>query len=391
MNAKTFCIIPWSHACINPDGGLVPCSRISTDFPTKNIDTVEDFSKDWWNNESMQQLRNDQAQGIKTKYCDLCWKDEAAGKPSLRQEYNKRLAKHTNLRMITKSSTYIADDLPIALDLNLSNICNYKCLMCGPMFSSEVQTERNQNQVKFKSLDFLLPPVNYNSNWPNEEKFQSFFYTVMPTLRKLELKGGEPLLIKNVLNTIESIQDKKNCILSITTNGSVELDDDFVEQLEQFERIWMFVSVDGVGEHGEYVRYGSSWPTVDKTISRLSKLKNCNFSLATVLQFYSSLTFPSVVDYAIEHNLDIQIQNCTRPNFLNINSMLPTNFAIFSDYINQKTQQHPEAQYLKVVQGFLKSYVFEPELHEQCRQFTSVMDDIRHNRLDAVQELFHNA
>ncbi len=391
MNSKTFCIIPWSHTRINPDGGLVPCCKISADFPIKNIDDIEDFSGDYWNQPSMVQLRSDLAQGIQTKYCDRCWQDESAGKSSLRQEYNKRLAKHTKLRDIAKSETYVAEDLPIALDLNLSNICNYKCLMCGPMYSSKIQTERKQNQDKFQSLNFLLPLVNYNSDWPNEEKFQGFFQTVMPALKELELKGGEPLLIKNVLTTIESIQDKKNCILSITTNGSVELNDDFVEQLKQFERIWMCVSVDGIGAPGEYVRYGSTWTTVHKTISRLSKLENCNFSLSTVLQFYSSLTFPQVVDYAIEHNLDVHIQNCTQPNFLNINSILPKNFAIFSDYINQKTQQHPQVQFLKVVQGFLKSYAFDPELHEQCRQYTNAMDDIRHNKLDTVQELFHNA
>lgn len=390
MNSQTFCIIPWAHTRINPDGGLIPCCKISAEFPTKNIDAIDDFSKEYWNQSAMVQLRSDLAQGIKTKFCDRCWQDESAGKSSLRQEYNKRLAKHTKLRRIAKNQTYLAEDLPIALDLNLSNICNYKCLMCGPMYSSKIQTERKQNQHKFGSLNFLMPLVNYNSDWPNEEKFQNFFQTVMPTLKELELKGGEPLLINNVLTTIESVKDKPNCILSITTNGSVELDDDFVEQLKQFQRIWMCVSVDGIGAHGEYVRYGSSWSKVNKTIARLSKLQNCNFSLSTVLQFYSSLTFPPVVEYAIEHNLDVHIQNCTQPGFLNINSMLPENFARFSKYVDQKSQQHPDVQCLQVVKGFLKSYVFDPQLHEQCRQYTNAMDDIRHNKLDAVQELFRN-
>jgi len=391
VNSKTFCIIPWSHTRINPDGGLTPCCKISADFPTKNINTIQDFSKDWWNDEPMQQLRQDLAKGIQTNYCDRCWKDESAGKSSLRQEYNKRLAKHTELRSISKSSTYIAEDLPIALDLNLSNICNYKCLMCGPMYSSKIQTERKQNQVKFKSLNLLLPLVNYDFDWPNNDKFQTFFKTVMPNLRILELKGGEPLLIKNVPITIKSVNNKQNSVIALTTNGSVELDDDFIDQLRLFERIWLCVSVDGIAEHGEYIRYGSEWPTVHSTICKLSKLENCTFTISTVLQFYSSLTFPQIADYAIEHNLNVEINFCKQPAFLNINSILPENFYNFSQYIDQKIQQHPQIRWLKIVQGYLKIYKFDPVLHEQCREYTNTMDDIRHNRLDAVQELFQNA
>ena len=391
MNSKTFCIIPWAHTRINPDGGLVPCCKISADFPIKNIDDIEDFSKDWWNNAPMQQLRSDLAQGIQTKHCNRCWKDESAGKSSLRQEYNKRLAKHTKLRNISESSTYIAEDLPIALDLNLSNICNYKCLMCGPMYSSKIQTERKQNQVKFKSLDFLLPLVNYDFDWPNKDKFQTFFKNVMPNLREIELKGGEPLLIKDAILAIKSVENKKVSTVAMTTNGSVKFNDDFVEQLKQFQKIWLCVSVDGILEHGEYVRYGSHWPTVHNTIVKLSKLDNCIFRLSTVLQFYSSLTFPRIVDYAIINDLDVEILFCYTPNFLSINSMLPGHHAKFLQFINEKTQQHPGIQWLETVQGYLRGYKFDPVSHEQCRQYTNAMDDIRNNRLDTVQELFTDA
>lgn len=391
MNSKTFCIIPWAHTRINTDGTLTPCCKISTDFPTQNINTVEDFDQDWWNGQSMQQLRQDLARGIKTKYCDVCWNDEDAGKSSLRQEYNKRLGKHTDLRAISKSVTYISDHMPIGFDLNLSNICNFKCMMCTPDSSSKIQAERKQHHIKFKDLAFLPLEPEFNFDWPNQDRFQTLLKTAMPDIKLLELKGGEPLLIKDVKLAIASVEDKKNSIISITTNGSVEFDDDFVDQLAQFQHIWLFVSVDGIEEHGEYVRYGSHWPMTHSTITKLSKLTNCTFRLSTVLQFYSALTFPRIADYAIDNNLGIEILFCYTPEFLSIHSMLPRHHATFLQFVNDKIQQHPNTPWLKTVQGYLNSYVFDPVLHEQCRQYTATLDSIRHNELPKIQELFHNA
>jgi sulfatase maturation enzyme AslB (radical SAM superfamily) len=259
------------------------------------------------------------------------------------------------------------------------------------MYSSKIQTERKQNQIKFKSLNFLTPLVNYDFDWPNKDKFQTFLKNVMPNLREMELKGGEPLLIKDAILAIKSVQNKQVSTVAMTTNGSVELNDDFVDQLKQFQKIWLCVSVDGILEHGEYVRYGSHWPTVHNTIVKLSKLDNCIFRLSTVLQFYSSLTFPRIVDYAIVNSLDVEILFCYTPNFLSIHSMLPGHHAKFLQFINEKIQQHSGLQWLKTVQGYLRGYKFDPVLHEQCRQYTNAMDDIRNNRLDTIQELFHDA
>ena len=391
MNPETFCVIPWTHARINTDGTLIPCCKISPTFPKQNINTVEDFDQDWWNGQPMQQLRQDLAQGVKTKHCDVCWSDETAGKSSLRQEYNKRLGKHTDLRAISTSTTYVNDQMPIGLDLNLGNICNFKCIMCGPSHSSRIQTERNQHNSKFTELTFLQPVPEFDFGWPDQERFQTLFQSVMPKIKILELKGGEPLLIKDVIATIKSIEDKKNAVISLTTNGSVKVDDDFIDQLKQFQRIWLCVSVDGIEEHGEYVRYGSQWATTHNTISKLSKLNNCNFRLSTVLQFYSSLTFPRIADYALENKLDVELLFCHTPDFLSIHSMLPKNHATFLQFIDEKIQQHYDIHWLKIMQGFLQTYEFDPVLHEQCQQYTNTLNSIRHNELADIQELFHNA
>ena len=391
MNPKTFCIIPWTHARISTNGALDPCCKISTAFPKQNINTVGDFDQDWWNGPDMQQLRQDLAQGTKTKYCDTCWNDEAAGKSSLRQEYNKRLSKHTDLRAISSSKTYISKHLPIGLDLDLGNICNFKCMMCTPKNSSRIQTEKKQHSSKFKELVFLPIDPEFNFGWPDQAQFQTLFKHIAPNVKILQLKGGEPLLIKDMMATIKLVEDKRNTIISITTNGSVEFDDDFVDQLSQFQRAWLCVSVDGIEEHSEYVRYGSHWPTVHNTISKLSKLANCTFRINTVLQFYSALTFPRIADYAIDNNLDMEILFCYTPDFLSIHSMLPRHHEKFLQFVNHKIQQHPNIPWLNTVQGYLNSYVFDSVLHAQCQQYTNTLNSIRHNELTDIQELFHNA
>ena len=391
MNPKTFCIMPWAHARISTNGALDPCCKINRDFPKQNINTVEDFDQDWWNGQPMQQLRQDLAQGVKTKYCDVCWADETAGKSSLRQEYNKRLGKYTDLRAITTSTNYISDHMPIGLDIDMGNICNFKCMMCGPANSSKIQTEKKQHRSKFKELTFLQPDQEFNFDWPDQDRFQTLFKNIMPEVKILQLRGGEPLLIKNAIAAIKSVKDKKNSIIGITTNGSVEFDDDFVDQLGQFQRIWLCVSVDGIQEHGEYVRHGSHWPTVHNTISKLSKLDNCTFRISTVLQFYSALTFPRIADYALDHDLDVEVLFCYSPNFLSIHSMLPRHHETLLKLINEKIQQHPHIPCLNTVQGFLNNYKFDPVLHQQCQQYTNTLDSIRHNKLAGIQDLFHNA
>ena len=112
MNSKTFCILPWAHTRITTDGTVTPCCKINSDFSNQNINTLENFD-DWWNNDRMRDLRKDLGSGIKNQNCAVCWADEAAGKSSLRQEYNKRLGKHTNLKKITKSTTYINEQVSL--------------------------------------------------------------------------------------------------------------------------------------------------------------------------------------------------------------------------------------------------------------------------------------
>jgi hypothetical protein len=387
MDPKTFCIVPWAHTRIWPNGNLSPCCKIDLKFPTKNISTIDSFDQ-WWNGDDLRNLRQDLNSGIKNTNCQACWNDEQAGRPSLRQEYNQQFAKHTDLKSIQNHRDGYNHGLPIALDLNLSNICNFKCVMCTPYSSSRIASEQRQHQDKFKVLSFINNDIeSYDVNWPEQDLFQNLMTEIAPNIRSMELKGGEPLLVKNIIDIIKSIPNKKESVIALTTNGSVEIDDEFLAELAKFKTIWFFVSVDGIGELGEYIRYGSCWSQVDTTIKRVSQLKNCIFRLSVVLQFSSPATFPGIFEYAKINDYDVELVPCRSPRHTTIDCVLPEKMKIFQNWASQQVLENPNISYIKSLSGLLSQYSFNPELNNRCQQYISTINSIRKNHCQPVQDL----
>ena len=102
------------------------------------------------------------------------------------------------------------------------------------------------------------------------------------------------------------------------------------------------------------------------------------------------MTFAPIVEYALKNNLDVELLLCHFPKFLSINSMLPRHHAELTQFVDNKVQLHPHVTWLREAEGFLKTYKFDSILHQQCFEYTQTLNSIRHNKLDAVQELFHN-
>lgn len=388
MDKKTFCIIPWTSIRITPPGNIYPCCKISKEFPSVNINQLENLDE-WWNSELIKTLRRDLSTGIKNNHCRVCWIDEEAGKSSLRQEYNKRFAKYHDLNAINKTKDFHNDKLPMVLDLNLGNICNYKCVMCVPELSSKILTERIQHQEKFKNLGFkVLNRGDLDFSWPESDKFRDMLDSMLPTVKAMELKGGEPLLIDNVREAMMLIPNKQECVIALTTNGSIDIDDEFLDQLKEFKKIWFFVSVDGVDEMAEYVRHGSRWPRVLANMEKVSSLKNCVFRMSTVLQFFSTDTFPDIFHLSVERGYEIELLACHNPDFLTINAILPDRMEHFKTWALEMKKRYPDQAILDVLLGFLARYEFSPDLHKKCHDYLDTLDTVRHNKTDRVQALF---
>lgn len=387
MDPKTFCIIPWAQTRLSPNGDLLPCCKIDFKFPTQNIGRIDSFNQ-WWNGEALRSLRRDLNSGVKNPHCRACWDDESAGKSSLRLEYNQQFAKYKDLKSIRNHDQGHNPDLPIVLDLNLSNICNFKCVMCTPYSSSRIGAERTQYQDKFNAIPFVRDiSGSYDPAWPEKELFQKLLADTAPNVKSMELKGGEPLLIKNLINIIKSIPNKEESVIALTTNGSVEIDDDFLKELSKFKSLWFFVSVDGIGELGEYIRYGSHWPQVDSTVKKVSQLKNCTFRLSVVLQFSSPVTFPGIFEYAKNNGYDMELIRCRTPHYVTIDAVPPQKMQVFQDWARVQMGKNPDIAYIKTLNGFLDQYSFDPELNSKCQQYIATINSIRKNPCKPIQDL----
>lgn len=387
MNPKTFCVVPWAHTRIWPNGNLSPCCKIDRKFPTQNISSIDSFDQ-WWNGSDLRLLRQDLNSGVQNQHCHACWSDEQAGHPSLRNEYNRQFAKHTDLKSIQNHCGGYNSALPIALDLNLSNICNFKCVMCTPYSSSRIDAEQKQHQHKFKLLTFINNGLeSYDVAWPEKDLFQNLMIKVSPNIKSIELKGGEPLLIKNIIDIIKSIPNKEESVIALTTNGSVEIKDEFIQELAKFKTIWFFVSVDGIGELGEYIRHGSKWSQVDATIQKVSQLKNCIFRLSVVLQFSSPATFPGIFEYAQNNGYDVELIRAHSPKYITIDAVLPDQMMLFNQWTKDQMVKHPNIAFIKSLKGMLDQYAFDCKLNLQCQQYISTLESIRNNHCQQIQDL----
>ena len=141
---NTYCDRPWTELHIEEDGSVTPCCVMpSNRFPMGNS------LKEYVSGEELKDLKTSLLSGIQHKNCEWCWKNEQLG-----------LKTH---RVKTKRSEGIN-----SIHIRLSNVCNFKCRMCNPSFSSTWAQENKKhnwyvhldNQVTkdtLKNTDYLFP------------------------------------------------------------------------------------------------------------------------------------------------------------------------------------------------------------------------------------------
>ena len=159
---------------------------------------------------------------------------------------------------------------PVSWDYRFSNLCNFKCRMCGDMLSSAWESEQRQhNMINWDNPknNWMLPEVKKQIEDFQSTQIEQEFADAVENHQVEEVYwvGGEPLMYEQhwrYMRRIVELGDGKNVYARYNTNLSrieyrgINLYSDILAHCRDWQ---ICASLDGTGPIGEYIRTGLSY------------------------------------------------------------------------------------------------------------------------------------
>ena len=290
---KIYCPVPFYSIELNPEGYRLCCVS-QKEYPYENNNYI-----DFWSGQLLQSKRKQILDHNALDECNFCYINENNFGQS------KRL-NHLNQKFFYKTPT----PFPIHLQFKLSNICNLKCIICSPTFS----TKWNEDVEAFSSLTGLKKSkTQYFNKKSIKNILEKFINTDSKSFKTLELYGGEPMLAKSFWQYIESVDAEKlrKVKLQLVSNGTY-IKDYHLHALEKFRFVTFVLSVDGTEEIFEFVRYPAKWHIVEDNIKLMDKFfkrkdKSFQFTLSFTLSSFSAIGLKDFLLYCRKNNFPYYI------------------------------------------------------------------------------------
>lgn len=252
-NKKYFCYEIYKNLGIWSSNGELtynPCSFYNGHIKTDDkldVGTV-------WNSPEHLNLKSCVETDMAIPGCATCYKQERQGLTSRRESAKilyEDFHKDTTLDLTG----------PQGIDYSVGNLCNLKCIICGPANSSQwipdyKKLNPGANIDRFKYKKFEQIEINDASSLANVKNIH--FHG-----------GGEPLLSDNHLNLLKKIRDVAglgNVRVFYNTNGTQTVSDEVLKIWEECKLIELYFSIDDIGQRFEYQRTGASWKAVEDNL-----------------------------------------------------------------------------------------------------------------------------
>jgi len=364
MQNNNFCALPFGGMQIWTDGSLKPCCAYQQHLHQGPVYHVSNFDS-WWN-EGLIPIRNNFKNGNPPTSCSLCFRPEFI---------NSGVRVSGNAWMTNNINNTDPLEFPENIDITFGNLCNLKCLMCTSVSSSRIEAEYKQNKVKFNSIGIVqanMPPLN---RWWEDKETLNKVKKIVSRSKYVNFSGGEPLLTNQIVDILHAIP--ATCFVEINTNLT-KLTDDQISALQKFDKVRISISLDGIGQHHEYIRYESNWNVIEENINKLinSNSPNIEVAFSYVLQHTSIYTFPAFWNYFKQYNNTIRVSevvpNTLKDNMMTINSVTGQDVDNFVTwYKNNPTP------YNDIIDVWLSNYKFDTVAHENFKQYVTTLDQIR--------------
>ena len=285
---KTFCMAPWTHTYISPQGERRMCcaSREEHQFQKQYIDASNDerygevtesqteadkFNpmslEEHWNSPYMRDIRKKLMAGETIPQCDVC-NDDILSLSSYRRWFTGALFRDKIDEAFDKTDDDGYTELPVvSFDYRYSNLCNFKCRMCGEQLSSSWEAEKKKHDMwSPEHQPFMQPDVKVKMNKFQKEVAEPEFKQAISggIVEEIYWVGGEPLMYDIHWWALEEMiknGSAKNCYLRYNSNLSKieHKGKKLYDYLPHFKDWLMCASIDGTGDIVEFIRKGIVW------------------------------------------------------------------------------------------------------------------------------------
>lgn len=278
---ETLCMAPWTHTYLSPQTERRMCcaSREPAQNFEQYIDTRAGTGRyipitldEHWNSDHMRDVRRRMMAGETLPECEVC-NDRLLNTDVYRSYFNQLFGdKYLQVVEQTDATGYTTMK-PVSWDYRFSNLCNFKCRMCGDMLSSSWESEQRQhNMINWDNPKnaWMRPDIKYQIEQFQSGQIEQEFSDAVEDHRVEEVYwvGGEPLMYEQhwrYMKRIIELGDGPNVYARYNTNLSrinyrgINLFRDILSRTRDWQ---VCASLDGTGRIGEYIRSGlkyDSW------------------------------------------------------------------------------------------------------------------------------------
>jgi hypothetical protein len=214
----------------------------------------------------MKSVRRRMMAGETLPECEVC-NDKLLNTDVYRTYFNRLFGHKYADAMANTQADGTTTVKPVSWDYRFSNLCNFKCRMCGDMLSSSWESEQRQHgmiDLTNPKNNWMKPEIRQEITRFQDQQIEAEFAQAVAEHRVEEVYwvGGEPLMFEQHWRYMKQIVDqgdgnrvyaRYNTNLSRVDYRGINLYSDILSQLRDWQ---ICASIDGTGRIGEYIRTG---------------------------------------------------------------------------------------------------------------------------------------
>ena len=388
------CTAPLTSILVDTNKGIRPCCYYQDGFlGNVNDNTISEIiTNDKWKKLKKQMYANEWPNG-----CLLCKKNEETMGSSLRQNYFEN---STAEDIDNEKLTY--------LEFNGSNICNLACVHCHSLYSSKWHIERKKlikivdtYDTDKRKRSSSVRPIEVGSyldldgttldkmHLPNPDLvLENIKQLDLSNLKTISFRGGEPFLNSETKTILEyadtqGLLNKVN--VSVTTNGTY-VDDAVIELLKKCKTVHINMSIDGIGDLFNYIRYGDAkFETIEPNLAKLNVIPNVMILISVASMNYNAFNLLEIRDWTIlmsdKYNKVQRLagfNNCVvSPEYLSLATLSDDTRKHLIEFYTKNSIDN-EFQY---VINLLSNEFLGEQIHTQWVEYTELLEAARGNKI----------